>query len=88
MSGQTHALTLQFLAWIDSSPRTYADAMDAWRTSCPRLTIWEDALKDGLIQIEHNGQISRARISLTSRGRAMLKREVEPQMKADKRGSS
>ena len=27
-------LTVQFLDWVSEQPRTYGDAMDAWRTSC------------------------------------------------------
>ncbi len=46
-------LTIDFLAWLARAPRTYADVMDAWRTSCPRLTIWEDAIDDGLIAHKH-----------------------------------
>ncbi len=41
------ALTLQFLAWVDEGPRTYGEAMEAWRSTCPRLSIWEDAVRDG-----------------------------------------
>jgi hypothetical protein len=72
MSQQTAGLTRQFLAWVDSAPRTYADAMDAWRSSCPRLTIWEDALADGLIRIEPNRTRAQARIALSERGHALL----------------
>jgi hypothetical protein len=46
--------------------------MDAWRTSCPRLTIWEDALIDGLIQIESGGSRQQAQVTLTPRGQAIL----------------
>src|SRR5687767_5923231 len=45
------ALTRDFLIWLEDAPRTYADAMEVWRTSCPRFSIWEDALADGLVQI-------------------------------------
>ena len=38
------------LDWLEREPRTYADVMDAWRTSCPRLTVWEDAVDGGLVQ--------------------------------------
>ena len=65
------ALTLQFLDWIASRPRTYAEAMDAWRSTCPRLTIWEDALMDGLIRVE-SGPLREALVTLTLRGRAVL----------------
>jgi hypothetical protein len=64
-------LMLQFLDWISSRPRTYAEAMEAWRTSCPRLSIWEDALIDGLIQIE-GGPSQRSLAVLTTCGRVIL----------------
>lgn len=67
------SLTLQFLAWVAHRPRSYAETMDAWRTSCPRFTIWEDALGDGLVQVEsgRSGQ-GDARVAITTRGRALL----------------
>src|SRR5262249_45361315 len=43
MSEAMHHLTLQFLAWLAERPRSYAETMEAWRTSCPRLSVWEDA---------------------------------------------
>ena len=46
-----HPLTLDFLGWLAACPRSYAETMDAWRTSCPRLSIWEDALADGLVAV-------------------------------------
>ena len=42
-------LILDFLEWIGARPRPYSEVMDAWRTSCPRLTVWEDALDRGFI---------------------------------------
>ena len=36
------ALTIQLLEWLSRRPRTYAEVMDAWRTTCPRLSIWDD----------------------------------------------
>ena len=60
----------EFLGWISSRPRTYGEAMEAWRSSCPRLTVWEDALAEGLIQVEGGG--ARSAVSLTPRGRAAL----------------
>lgn len=38
------------LSWLRSEPRPYAEVMDAWRTSCPKLPVWEDALDTGLIE--------------------------------------
>lgn len=46
------APTVQLLAWLDERPRGYAETIDAWRTSCPRLAVWEDALADGLVLVE------------------------------------
>ena len=68
-------LTLQFLAWVAQRPRSYAETMDAWRTSCPRFTIWEDALGAGLVQVEpgRSGQ-GDARVAITTLGRALLDR--------------
>jgi hypothetical protein len=45
------SLVLDLLEWIAATPRQYRDVMVAWRTSCPRLTIWEDALDAGLIAV-------------------------------------
>jgi hypothetical protein len=63
-------LMREFLAWISSRPRTYAEAMEAWRSTCPRQTVWEDALTDGLIQI--GGTFHQSEVTLTPRGRAIL----------------
>jgi len=35
--------------WVLSRPRTYAEAMEAWRSHCPRHTVLDDALGDGHI---------------------------------------
>ncbi|MCC6792863.1 MAG: hypothetical protein IT336_14325 [Thermomicrobiales bacterium] len=67
------SLTRDLLTWISREPRTYAEAMEAWRSSCPRLTIWEDALADGLVQVENRGtSMGDAMVILTHRGRALL----------------
>jgi hypothetical protein len=66
-----HALTQQFLAWVEEAPRSYADA-DAWRRSCPHLSIWEDAISDGLVRFQNGSSMQGARLVLTPRGRALL----------------
>jgi hypothetical protein len=73
----TDAATLpmvQFLTWVASRPRTYGDVRQAWRSTCPRLTMWEDAVEDGLVRFEHEGErlTDRSRVSLTRRAQAML----------------
>ena len=66
------ALTLQFLAWVDDGPRTYGEAMEAWRSACPRLSIWEDAVRDGLVRLENGGAMNASRVLLTPAGKVAL----------------
>jgi hypothetical protein len=61
----TSAPTLQLLEWIDERDPSYAETMEAWHSHCPRLTIWEDALADGLIEVR-NGSVA-----LTHKGRLL-----------------
>ncbi len=68
MSHPMNALTVQLLEWISNDRRTYAEALDAWRTSCPRLSIWEDACIAGLIDCEPGSHV----VSVSARGRALL----------------
>lgn len=42
-------LIADLLKWLSIEPRPYAEVMDAWRTSCPRYTVWEDAVDRGLV---------------------------------------
>jgi hypothetical protein len=71
MSDVLAPLTIDFLAWLAAGPRDYIDVMDAWRTSCPKLTVWEDAIDAGLIARVHvSGQP--LRIELTQKGQALL----------------
>jgi hypothetical protein len=52
--------------------------MEAWRTSCPRLTVWEDALAAGFIRVEHGQTRSECLIALTPEGRAALAARESP----------
>jgi hypothetical protein len=45
--GMLDPLILDLLEWIAREPRCHADVIEAWRTSCPRLTVWEDAVDRG-----------------------------------------
>jgi hypothetical protein len=63
------SLTIDFLAWLAAKPRDYIDVMDAWRTSCPRLTVWEDAIDAGLVTRVHiSGQPIPDQTDPTGRG--------------------
>jgi hypothetical protein len=71
MSDSPNLIMIQFLSWVADRPRTYAQTMDAWRTSCPRLSVWEDAVIEDLVRIDGNG----ARVvALTKRGAAVLQK--------------
>jgi len=65
------ALTQQFLAWVAEAPRSYAEA-ESWRRSCPHLSIWEDAISDGLVRFEEGTSMQSARLVVTARGRAFM----------------
>jgi hypothetical protein len=50
-------LVLDLLEWLSLRDRSYEETMDAWRTSCPRLPVWEDANERGLVSTKHkNGR--------------------------------
>jgi hypothetical protein len=62
-------IMLQFLAWVADRPRTYAATMEAWHSTCPRLSVWEDAIIDGLVRIDNEAGRP---VRLTPRGSAIL----------------
>jgi hypothetical protein len=64
------APTLELLAWISERPRSYAETMEAWKSHCPRLTVWEDAIADGLVAVGRDG------VELTTDGRAAVGTEL------------
>lgn len=51
MSETLRPLLLDLVAFVADRPRPYAEVMEAWRTNCPRLTVWEDALEAGLVEL-------------------------------------
>jgi DNA-binding PadR family transcriptional regulator len=64
------ALILDLLEWLAGGDRNYEEVMGAWRTSCPRLPVWEDANDRGLVTTEHVNQ--RLVVRITPKGRAVL----------------
>jgi len=71
MSTTIEPLVLDLVEWIAKEPRAYADVMDAWRTSCPRLTVWEDAVDRGLVRrasLPGGGSV----VEVTPAGRELL----------------
>ena len=64
-------LIVEFLEWLAAEPRAYADVMEGWRTSCPRLPIWEDAVDQGLVR-RRNVPGGAAVVEVTAVGRRLL----------------
>ncbi len=52
MSMTADPLVLDFVEWVAREPRAYSEVIGAWKTSCPRLTVWEDAADLGLVARE------------------------------------
>jgi hypothetical protein len=71
MADPVEALILDLLHWLTIRERTYEEVMDAWRTSCPRLPVWEDANDRGLITREEVNGTYVVRASLS--GLALLR---------------
>jgi len=73
---ENKALILDLVEWIAVQPRPYAEAMDAWRTSCPRFPIWEDAVDLGfIIRVDPDGRDRGPMVDVTPAGRAFLRSE-------------
>jgi D-3-phosphoglycerate dehydrogenase len=76
MTDTVERLILDLVEWVEQKERTYQETMDAWRTSCPKLPVWEDATDRGLVEIASlNG---RSLVRVTPAGLAFLK-ENRPQ---------
>ena len=74
MTLENRSLVLDLVEWVAREPRSYTEVMEAWRTSCPRLSIWEDAVDQGYL-LRENGAGGEAMVKVTAAGEALLKRE-------------
>ena len=70
--GVVEGLILDLLEWLAKADRGYDEVMDAWRTSCPKLPVWEEANDRGLVIVESVNRRNLVRI--TSAGRSFLQR--------------
>jgi hypothetical protein len=73
MAENLDTLILDLLEWLAAAPRPYVEVLDAWRTSCPRLPVWEEANDRGFIERQHaagEGQF----VSASASGAAYLHR--------------
>jgi hypothetical protein len=71
MSDPVDALVIDLLEWIGPRTRPYAEVIDVWRTSCPRLPVWEEANARGYIVREHSAGAGTL-ISVSPSGQAHL----------------
>jgi hypothetical protein len=71
MPDSTDPLVLDLVEWIAREPRLYSEVIEAWRTSCPRLTIWEDAVDRGYVTREVAG--TAVRVAVTGGGEQFLR---------------
>ena len=72
------SLILDLLEWMGPGPRLYTETLEAWRTSCPRLPVWEEATDRGFI-VRHRGSGSGALVSVSESGLKHLRQE-RPQL--------
>ena len=71
VSDPVDALILDLLEWIGPEPKVYSEVMEAWRTSCPRLPVWEEANERGLVERHHRESLETF-ISVTALGWELL----------------
>lgn len=78
MSNPVDALILDLLEWIGPTSRPYSEVIEAWRTSCPRLPVWEEANERGFIDHRHE-QGRGTSVSVSSLGREHLRKHRKRQ---------
>lgn len=71
MREELDPLVLDLVEWVARENRSYRDVLDVWRTSCPRLTVWEDAVDRGFVSRTFKGG-QEAVVEVTAAGRAFL----------------
>ena len=71
MADSTDPLVLDLVEWIAREPRLYSEVIETWRTSCPRLTIWEDAVDRGFVTRESIAGMG-VTVTITASGAAFL----------------
>jgi hypothetical protein len=67
MLAENDPLILDLVEWVSRSERSHAELIETWRTSCPRLTVWEDAADHGYLA--RQGRL----VTVTGKGRELLR---------------
>jgi D-3-phosphoglycerate dehydrogenase len=77
MADVIDALVLDLLDWVGATSRPYTEVIEAWRTSCPRLPVWEEANDRGFLERHHQpgrGEV----ISVSASGLEYLRQHRTP----------
>jgi hypothetical protein len=77
VSDSVDTLILDLLDWMGPDARSYAETLDAWKTSCPRLPVWEEANDRGFISRRHapGGGVV---VAVSAAGMAYLRTHRQP----------
>ena len=75
MANPLDPLVIDLLGWIGPG-RPYLEVMDAWKTSCPRLPVWEEANARGLVSCARDGD-GVEQVRLTPRALVLAGRVAE-----------
>jgi D-3-phosphoglycerate dehydrogenase / 2-oxoglutarate reductase len=67
MTDPVEPLVRDLLEWLGHEPRPYSEVIEAWRTSCPRLPVWEEASRRGFVE-RHHEPGSEARVVVSAAG--------------------
>jgi hypothetical protein len=73
MSDILDPLVFDLVEWIARKPRPYAEVLEVWRTSCPRLPVWEAAVDQGYVKRDKAEDDAGTIIIVTAQGRAFLR---------------
>ncbi len=74
MTDNLDNLILDLLEWLSGGARPYDEVLDAWRTSCPRFPVWEDANDRGYVHCDA-GRGTTSMVSLTTAGNEYLRQQ-------------
>ena len=74
MNNKLEPLILDLVEWVAKAPRTYAETIEAWRTSCPRLTVWEDTIDLGYLTIAVRPDTGEIGVAVAAPGMLFLTR--------------
>jgi hypothetical protein len=72
MAETINALVLDLVEWIARAPCPYSEVIETWRTSCPRLTIWEDAVEAGYVTRQNRAGAAPL-VTVTEDGKRLLR---------------